>query len=418
MINCGGIFFVSELYVDIIVFYRHIKITCRYNRVSSTYLSNMSMRSTYPTSILLKAGFVDTTFDPKRPFNNLPNLPPAEDVETKTVLRLCIEARSALEELRVSSKLIPNPSVIINSIPILEAQASSEIENIVTTTDRLFRYASDTTSGTDPAAKEALRYRTALWLGYELVRQRPVSTSIAVEICRTIKGVNLDVRKTPGTALLNETTNDVIYTPPEGQELLRNKLGNWERYMHEFEEIDPLIRLAVMHYQFEAIHPFIDGNGRTGRVLMLLYLVDMGLLDIPVLYLSRHIIQYKAKYYELLREVTASGSWEAWILFMLEAIRSTAKWTSAKVQSIRDLVDATAATIRHQLPKIYSRELAELIFENPYCRIRNLVEADVAQRHAASDYLKALVTVDILEEVKVGREKLYINPSFLKLLSD
>lgn len=376
------------------------------------------MRSTYPTSILLKVGFVDTTFDPKRPFNNLPNLPPAEDVETKTVLRHCIEARIALEELRVSSNLIPNPSVIIKSIPILEAQASSEIENIVSTTDRLFRYASDTTGRADPATKEALRYRTALWRGYEVLKQRPVSTSIAVEVCGTIKGVNLDVRKTPGTALLNESSNDVIYTPPEGQELLRSKLGNWERYIHEFEEIDPLIRLAVMHYQFEAIHPFIDGNGRTGRVLILLYLVDMGLLDIPVLCLSRHILQYKSRYYELLREVTVSGSWEAWIFFMLEAIRSTAKWTSAKIQCIRELVDATAATIRQQIPKIYSRELAEVIFENPYCRIRDVVEANIAQRQTASTYLKAMVTADILEEVKAGRENLYINPSFLKLLSD
>lgn len=360
---------------------------------------------------------MDTTFDPKRPFNELPNLPPAEDVETKTILRHCIEARTALEELRVSSKLIPNPSVMINSIPILEAQASSEIENIVTTTDRLFRYANDATGEAEPAVKEALRYRTALWRGYKLLKQRPVSTSIAVEVCRTIKGVNLDVRKTPGTALLNATTNDVIYTPPEGQELLRNKLGNWERYIHEFEEIDPLIRLAVMHYQFEAIHPFIDGNGRTGRVLILLYLVDMGLLDIPVLYLSRHIIQYKAKYYELLREVTANRSWEPWILFMLEATRSTAKWTSAKIQAIRELVDAIAETIRHQIPKIYSRELVELIFEHPYCRIRDLVEANIAKRQAASAYLKALVSVDILKEVKVGRENLYINPSFLTLLS-
>ncbi len=361
---------------------------------------------------------MDSAFDPKRPFNDLPDLPPAEDVETKTILRLCIEARTALEELRVSSKLILNPSVLISSIPMLEAQASSEIENIVTTTDRLFRYASDTTGRVEPATKEALRYRTALWRGYEMLKQRPVSTSIAVEVCRMIKGVNLDVRKTPGTALLNETSNDVIYTPPEGQELLRNKLGNWERYIHNNEEIDPLIRLAVMHYQFEAIHPFIDGNGRTGRVLILLYLVDMGLLDIPVLYLSRHIIQYRSKYYELLREVTVSWNWEAWILFMLEAIRSTAKWTSAKIQCIRELVDTTAATFRQQLPKIYSRELAELIFENPYCRIRDLVEANIAKRQAASTYLKAMVTADILEGVKAGRENLYINQSFLELLSN
>lgn len=361
---------------------------------------------------------MDAAFDLKRPFNDLPDLPPAEDVESKTILRHCIEARTALEELRVLSQLIPNPSVMINSIPILEAQASSEIESIHTTTDRMFRYARDTARRADPATKETLRYRTALWRGNEMLKQRPVSTSIAVEVCRTIKGVNLDVRKTTGTAVFNEVTNNVIYTPPEGQELLRIKLGNWERYIHEFEEIDPLIRLAVMHYQFEAIHPFIDGNGRTGRVLNLLYLVDMGLLDIPLLCLSRHIIQYQAKYYELLWKVTANGSWEEWILYMLEAIRNTAKWTSAKMHAISELVATTAATVRQQIPKIYSPELVELIFVNPYCRISNLVEAHIVKRQTASDYLKVLVAMDILQEVKAGRENLYVNSRFLQLLTD
>ena len=234
------------------------------------------------------------TFDPGRPFNDLPDLPPASETETKTILRGCIAARAALAELRVSGNLIPNQAMLINSIPLLEAQASSEIENIVTTTDRLFRYANHAAGRADSATKEALRYRTALHRGFEMLEQRPVSTAIAVEVCRTIKGVELDIRNTPGTALMNDATQQVIYTPPEGEAVLRSKLANWERYIHETEEIDPLIRLAVMHYQFEAIHPFVDGNGRTGRVLNLLYLVDKGLLEIPVLYLSRHIIRNKA----------------------------------------------------------------------------------------------------------------------------
>ncbi|MFT3972145.1 MAG: Fic family protein [Amaricoccus sp.] len=357
-------------------------------------------------------------FSPDRPFNDLPPLPPARDVETRAVLKACIEARAALAELRISGRLIPNQAVLINSIPLLEAQASSEIENIVTTTDRLFRFANDAGSQADPATKEALRYRTALYRGFEMLDQRPLSTAVAVEVCRTIKGVDLDIRSTPGTALVNDATGAMIYTPPEGQDLLRGKLANWESYIHEAEEIDPLVRLAVMHYQFEAIHPFVDGNGRTGRVLNLLYLVDQGLLDIPVLYLSRHIIQNKALYYRYLLEVTTGEAWEQWVLFMLEAVRSTATWTTARLLAIRDLLEQTAAHIRHDLPKIYSRELAELVFVNPYCRISDLVDSGVAKRQTAAVYLKALVSEGLLREVKAGRENLYINPALLALLSD
>ena len=270
----------------------------------------------------------------------------------------------------------------------------------------------------DPATKEALRYRTALHRGFKMLNRRPVSTTMAVEICRTIKGVDLDVRKTPGTALMNDATGQVIYTPPEGEDVLRSKLANWERYIHEAEDIDPLIRLAVMHYQFEAIHPFIDGNGRTGRVLNLLYLVDKGLLDIPVLYLSRHIIENRALYYRYLLEVTIQEAWETWILFILEAVRTTAEWTTAKIHSIRELLDETAAAIRQRVPKIYSRELAELIFVNPYCRINDVVEANIVKRQTAAVYLKALSAEGFLKEIKAGRENLYINPPLLALLAE
>ena len=358
------------------------------------------------------------SFFPDRPFNDLPALPPAQDIETKAVLKACIAARAALAELRVSGQIIPNQAVLINSIPLLEAQASSEIENIVTTTDRLFRFANDAGGQADAATKEALRYRTALNRGFGMLQQRPLSTAIAVEICRTIKGVNLDIRNTPGTALMNDATGAVIYTPPEGEDLLRHKLANWERYIHEAEDTDPLIRLAVMHYQFEAIHPFIDGNGRTGRVLNLLYLVDKGLLDIPVLYLSRHIIQNKALYYRYLLEVTTGEAWEQWVLFMLEAVRATANWTTMRIYAIRNLLEQTATRMRQNLPKIYSRELAELIFVNPYCRIGDLVASGVAKRQTAAVYLKAMVSEGLLQEVKVGRENVYINPALLALLSD
>lgn len=234
----------------------------------------------------------------------------------------------------------------------------------------------------------------------------------------TTKGVDLDIRNTPGTALMNDATGEIIYTPPKGESLLRAKLANWERYTYEAEDIDPLIRLAVMHYQFEAIHPFVDGNGRTGRVLNLLFLVDKGLLDIPVLYLSHHVIRNKAVYYRRPPEVTTGQAWEPWILFMLEAIKETAEWTTAEIGAIRELLDRTAARMRQDMPKIYSRELAELIFVNPYCRISDLVQADIAKRQTAAVYLKTLATEGVLQEVKAGRENLYINPPLLELLSD
>ncbi|AHK47336.1 filamentation induced by cAMP protein Fic-like hypothetical protein (plasmid) [Ensifer adhaerens OV14] len=356
-------------------------------------------------------------FWPDRPYNDLPALPPRQDIETKVVLKACIAARAALAELKVAGELIPNQSVLINSIPLLEAQASSEIENIVTTTDRMFRFAGDAGHSPDSATKEALRYRTALHQGYQLLKERPFSTAMAIEVCRTIKGIDLDIRATPGTALYNEATGKVIYTPPEGRDLLREKLSNWERYIHEAEDIDPLIRLAVMHYQFEAIHPFIDGNGRTGRVLNLLYLVDQGLLNIPVLYLSRYIIGNKRAYYDRLQRVTTEGAWEDWILYILAGIRETAEWSNEKIHAIRDLLDETGARMRRDLPKIYSRELAEVIFVNPYCRISDVVSAGIAKRQAAALYLKALVDAGILTEVKSGRENLYINPALLELLT-
>ncbi len=357
------------------------------------------------------------SFDPARPFNDLPGLPPATDIETKPVLRACIKARAAIAELKVSGQLIPNQSVLINSIPILEAQASSEIENIVTTTDRLFRFVGGSESAADPATKEALRYRTALSQGFASLKDRPITTRTAIEVCRTIKGVGLDIRATPGTALLNETTGKVIYTPPAGADLLRQKLADWERYLHTDDDVDPLIRLGVLHYQFEAIHPFTDGNGRTGRVLNLLYLVEKGLLDAPVLYLSRYIIQHKKEYYDGLLAVTTDGAWEPWLLFMIKAVRDTAIWTTTKIAAIRDLLDETAERMRRNLPKIYSRELAEIIFVHPYCRIGDLVDSGIAKRQAASTYLKTLAEHGILREVEAGREKLYTNPVLLSLLS-
>jgi Fic family protein len=360
-----------------------------------------------------------TRFRPDRPYNDLPPLPPEVDVQTNHVLKACIEARAALAELKAVGGLIPDQSVLINTIPVLEARASSEIENIVTTADRLFQFAGlKNESGADPATKEALRYRTALHEGFPLLKTRPLSTATAVRVCRTIKGVELDIRTTPGTALVSDATGQIVYTPPEGEARLRALLSNWERYLHEADRVDPLIRMAVMHYQFEAIHPFTDGNGRTGRILNLLYLVDRGLLEIPVLYLSRALIRQRTSYYRLLLNVTVGAAWEEWILFMLRAVLETAQWTTARIRAIRDLMEGTAERVRRSAPKIYSHELIDTIFVQPYCRIGNLVDAAIAQRQSASTYLRKLAEVGVLEERRIGREKLFINPAFLKLLTE
>ena len=356
-------------------------------------------------------------FDPNQPFNDLPLLPPSGELETKLVLKACIDARAALEGLRQAGALLPNQAVLINSIPLLEAQASSEIENIVTTSDALFRYAQIEDQSPDPATKEALRYRTALQCGFDSLSQRPISTNTAIEVCTQIKGIAMQIRRVPGTALGNQSSGEVVYTPPEGEPLLREKLANWERFIHENESIDPLIRMTIAHYQFEAIHPFTDGNGRTGRVLNLLILVQLGLLELPVLYLSRAIIRSKADYYRLLLGVTAQARWEDWILYMLSAVAQTARWTMQKIKAIQQLQAQALDYVRVRAPKIYSRELVDIIFTQPYCRIQNLVESNIAKRQTASVYLKALESIGVLKEMKVGREKLFIHPNFVRLLT-
>jgi len=355
-------------------------------------------------------------FDPTKPYNDLPLLPPKVELETRAVLKACIEARAALAELKQAGALLPNQTMLINTIPLLEAQSSSEIENVVTTTDRLFEYA-DRDSAADPATKEALRYRTALRQGFDDLKRRPLSTATAVRICRTIKGVDIDVRRTPGTTLVNERTGEVIYTPPAGERLLRDLLANWERFVHEARDIDPVVRLAVQHFQFEAIHPFIDGNGRTGRVLNLLFLVEQGLLDLPVLYLSRAILRQRAEYYRLLNAVRADAAWDEWNLFMIHAVTDTARWTTAKIQAVRELIDETALRVSSRAPGVYTRELVELLFVQPYCRIGNIVDAGIAKRQTAAAYLQQLVALGVLKKIKRGREKLFVNAPMLALLT-
>jgi Fic family protein len=356
-------------------------------------------------------------FDANHPYNELPLLPPSQELETRAVIKACIAARSAIAALKEAGDLIPNQAMLINTIPVLEAKASSEIENIVTTTDALFKYAQINEQNADPATNEALRYGSALWEGVQSLKTRPLCTNTAVAICTAIKGTDMNVRRVPGTKLANPATDEVIYTPPEGEPLLRAKLANWERFLHGEEDIDPLVRMAVAHYQFEAIHPFTDGNGRTGRVVNLLFLVEQGLLSVPVLYLSRYILEHRADYYRLLRGVTERGEWEAWLLYMLAAIAETAIWTRAKIAAMRALLEHTTEYVREAQPAIYTRELIEVVFAQPYCRIQNLVAADIVKRQAASEYLKKLSSIGVLQEEQSGRDKLFVQSKLLRLLA-
>jgi Fic family protein len=361
---------------------------------------------------------------PDQPYNDLPLLPPQADIETKAVLKQCITARAALAELKQAAELIPNTGILINTLPLLEARASSEIENIVTTADKLFRHLR--AEGTaDPPTREALRYRHALLEGFSAMESRPLCTRTAETVCTRIKGTEMGVRRVPGTALVNQATNEVIYTAPETVTRLRELLANWEGFLHGADRLpadllDPLLRMSVAHYQFEAIHPFTDGNGRTGRVLNSLFLVEQGLLPMPILYLSRYIIAHKPDYYRLLLGVTHrndQSGWEPWLLFMLRGVEETAAWTTAKIAAIRGLAKETAELVRDALPKIYSRELVDVVFEQPYCRISNVVEAGIAGRQAASRYLKALVSIGVLREQAFGREKLFVHSKLFDLLT-
>lgn len=355
-------------------------------------------------------------WNPEKPFQELPPLPPSAECQTVDVLQHCIEARSALAELKQAAMLIPNPAILIKTLPLLEAKASSEIENIVTTTDKLFEHLTPE-SNADPATKEALRYSSALLEAFGARNERPLNTRTAETICSRIRGVEVRVRSVPGTALRNGSDGPVVYTPPVGESVLRELLANWERYLHSDDPIDPLIKMAVGHYQFEAIHPFTDGNGRTGRILNSLYLIERGLLTLPVLYLSRYILQNRNEYNRRLLQVTERGDWESWITFILVGVEETSRWTTDKIAAIRDLAEETRHHIKKSLPGIYSYELANAIFELPYCRITNLTERGIAQRQTASRYLKSLVEIGVLVEVRSAREKLFVNSRFMQLLT-
>lgn len=359
------------------------------------------------------------TYDPRRPYNELPPLPPAVDVETKAVLKRATSAQVALAELKGAGATIPNQAMLVNSLILQEARASSEVENILTTNDALFRAFAAGTSRVDAVTKEVLRYREALWAGYEALKaDAALTTDAFIRIVQTIKQDDASIRGDPGTHIFNRVNGAVVYTPPDGEALIRTKLRELEKFIHSRDGMDPMVKLALVHYQFEAIHPFSDGNGRTGRIINILFLILKDLLDLPVLYLSKSIIDRKADYYRLLGGVTERGAWEPWILFMLAAVEETAVFTRKRVAAIRDLLAATIAEARALLPsRVYSKELIELLFNQPYVKAQFLVDGGIAQRQTAAVYLRELERAGILRSEKVGRENLYLNVALFDLLS-
>lgn len=357
------------------------------------------------------------SFHRDKPFNDLPPLPPQVELETRAVLKQLIRARTALADLKGAGSLIPNQSILLQTLGVQEARLSSEIENVVTTSDQLYRALADDPRSADAATKEVLYYNDALRFGFESIRNqgRLLTTRLFEEMVGIIKRTDAGVRRVPGTKLATPT-GDIIYTPPEGESRLRDLLGNLETFLYAEDELDPLVRMAVMHYQFEAIHPFTDGNGRTGRILNILFLVERGLLDTPVLYLSRFILERKTEYYRGLRNVTESGQWEPWILYMLEAVENTARHTEGRIRAIQSLLEHWIDLVRRDLPSVYSRELLELVFRHPYAKIRFVEDAGIATRQTASKYLQLLVEIGLLRAVKSGREVYFLNEPLLQAL--
>ncbi len=355
-------------------------------------------------------------FDKTKPYNQLPPLPPKVEVETKKILLKTIKASRALGKLNGALINLPNPNLFLDTIHLREAKASSEIENIITTNDELFESMVADKKSTNPAAKEILSYKSALYTGLKEIEKKPfITTNLCIKLVQEIKLNTASIRTTPGTALQNEK-GQVVYTPPSGEATIRKKMANIEKFINEDDRLDPLIKMAILHYQFEAIHPFSDGNGRTGRILLLLYLKLEGLLDIPAIYMSEYIINHKADYYKNLRQVTEKANWENYILYMLDMVEVTSLSVIAKLEQILQLMDELKEKIKSQKPKLYSKELLEIIFKLPYTKRKNLIDAQLGSPKTVGNYLIQLENLGILKSKKIGKEKIYINHQLMKIL--
>lgn len=358
-----------------------------------------------------------SVYSPREPYNDLPPIP-KDRLETPKTLKAAISASRSLARLDAAGPLIPSQTVLLRAILLQEARASSEIENVVTTNDALYRAFDQDPDASDPHTREVLRYGEALWHGHsDIQRGQPIRPSLIINLAQILKGTAIDIRAGHGCQIVNDRTREVVYTPPVGRDQILRMLDSLCRFLQEKRGVEPLIAMAAAHRQFEAIHPFPDGNGRTGRVLNILSLVQSDLLQLPILYLSWHIVRTKSEYYRLLRNVTEKGEWEPWITYMLESVETTTKMTLEMLLRVRQTIDSAADLAKAQMKRGYSRELIELIHSQPYTRIHALQEAGIANRNTASTYLKELVRIGLLESISIGRSKLFYNHNLVQALT-
>jgi Fic family protein len=351
--------------------------------------------------------------------SDLRMLPLQIDVETKAVLKKAAEAHRYLAELKGVALSIPNQHILIDTLSLQEARESSAIENIISTFDDIYQSNYSSSSFASPAAKEVHAYSKALKKGFELVQQKGLLTnSIILEIQQEIEHNKAGFRKLPGTKLLSQKTGKVVYEPPQDYDSIVMLMSNLESFINneEMSDADSLVKMAIIHHQFESIHPFYDGNGRTGRIINILYLIKNDLLTLPILYISRYIIQQKDDYYRLLQNVRETDQWEPWILFMLEAVVETAKSTIQVITLMSSAMQRYKQVIRKDAPKVYSHELLNNLFRYPYTKIEFVMSDLEVSRNTAIRYLERLEQLDLLVKRKVGRENFYINKALYALL--
>jgi Fic family protein len=347
-------------------------------------------------------------------------LPIPVEIETRRVLRKAAQAHQALAELKGVITSIPNESIFLETLTLREAKESSAIENIISTFDEVYQSNLVNDQFLSPSAKEVHQYAQALKKGFELVQKNKLlTTNYILQIQEVVEQNQAGFRKLPGTKLLNDKTGEIVYTPPQDHDTIVALMKNLERFINDDDlmDADPLVKMAIIHHQFESIHPFYDGNGRTGRIINILYLVQKGLLHLPVLYLSRYIIKHKSDYYRLLQSVRDNGYWEDWIVFMLEGVEITAKDTVVLVLAMKDLMQEYKQKIRTRLPKIYSQDLLNNLFKYPYTKIEYLQNDLGISRNTSIRYLEALVAEGLIIKQKVGRDNFYLNSPLFALLS-
>ncbi len=351
----------------------------------------------------------------------IPQLPLNKDIETKVVLKKLTLAHKALAELNGVAETIPNEVIILNTLSLQEAKDSSAIENIITTHDELFSSDNFAKRFTSIAAKEVYNYATALKDGFSVVKKQGLLTcNQIIDIQSALEKTRSGFRKLPGTELKNEQTGQIVYTPPQNHDEIVEYMSNLEKFMNdnELSDWDPLVKMAVIHHQFESIHPFYDGNGRTGRIINILFLVKENLLNLPILYLSRYINQNKGTYYKLLQETRITQNWEPWLMFMLEAVEQTSIQTTAIVRGIKALMMQHKKKIRTELPNIYSQDLINNLFKHPYTKIEFLVQDLRITRKTAAKYLHTLCEAGFLSEIKIGKEIYFLNDELFHLLAN